>query len=91
MTVFRGFAITILSGLGFASVGAIAGHLIGQHAPDYYRTVFRIPASERPDLKQLGVILGTTQGFVLGAVIGLVITVSVAYCTSRSTSGPAEA
>lgn len=89
MTVFRGFAITILSGLCFASAGAIVGHLIGQHVPGYYRIVFRIPPSEQPDLKQLGVILGTTQGFALGAVIGLVITVTVAYCSSRSTSEPA--
>ena len=42
MTVVRGFAITIASGLVLGCLGAGVGYLLGSVAPDYYRTVFRI-------------------------------------------------
>ncbi len=41
MTVLRGFAITIASGVAFGCVGAFAGYALGSVVPDYYRTVSR--------------------------------------------------
>ena len=83
MTVVRGFAITIASGLGFGLFGAGLGYLLGSIAPDYYRTVFRIPPEVVVDPVQAGLGLGVTQGLVGGLVIGLVIVVAVAWYNSR--------
>jgi hypothetical protein len=84
MTVLRGFLITIASGLGFAAAGAGLGFLLGTLAPDYYRTVFRIPPSVDISPAQAGLGLGLTQGLVAGLVVGLVIVVVVAWCSVRS-------
>ncbi|MCA9212823.1 MAG: hypothetical protein KDB27_07155 [Planctomycetales bacterium] len=83
MTVLRGFAITIASGVIFAVFGAGMGYFLGSFAPDYYRTVFRIPPGVSIDPAQAGLGLGVTQGLVGGLIIGLVIVVSVAWYNSR--------
>jgi len=86
MTVLRGFSITIASGLAFACVGAIAGYVLGRVAPDYYRTVFRIPPDIPLDPAQAGLGLGVTQGCAAGLIVGLVIVVAVAWHNSRATT-----
>ncbi|TWU35196.1 hypothetical protein Q31b_52920 [Novipirellula aureliae] len=83
MTVLRGFAITIASGIAFAMFGAGAGYFLGSVAPDYYRTVFRIPPAVSIDPAQAGLGLGVTQGLAGGLAIGLVIVISVAWYNSR--------
>lgn len=83
MTVIRGFMTTIASGLAFACFGAIAGYLLGSIAPDYYRTVFRIPPQALIDPAQAGLGLGVTQGLGAGLIVGLVIVVSVGWHNSR--------
>lgn len=83
MTVVRGFTITIASGIAFGLFGAVAGYLLGSIAPDYYRTVFRIPPDASLDPAQAGLGLGVTQGLAGGIVIGLVIVVTVAWYNSR--------
>ncbi|WP_149499649.1 hypothetical protein [Roseiconus lacunae] len=83
MSVVRGFAITIASGIAFALLGAGAGFFLGSVAPDYYRTVFRMPPDLSIDTAQAGLGLGVTQGLVAGLVIGLVIVISVAWYNSR--------
>jgi hypothetical protein len=84
MTVVRGFVIAIASGLAFGCFGAIVGYLLGSIAPDYYRTVFRIPPHVLIDPAQAGLGLGVTQGLGAGLIIGLVIVVSVAWYNSRA-------
>ncbi|MDC0261764.1 hypothetical protein OAK47_00940 [Planctomycetaceae bacterium] len=84
MTVVRGFVITIASGLVFGFLGAVMGYLLGSVAPDYYRTVFRIPPEISIDTSQAGLGLGVTQGVAAGLVVGLVIVVSVAWYDSRT-------
>ena len=88
MTVVRGFAITIASGIAFALLGAGAGFLLGTLAPDYYRTVFRIPPDVSIDPAQAGLGLGLTQGLVGGLGIGLVIVMSVAWYNSKIAVSP---
>ncbi len=83
MKVARGFAITIASGLAFGLVGAGMGFMLGTFAPDYYRTVFRIPSQASIEPAQAGLGLGLTQGLAAGLTIGLVIVVSVAWYNSR--------
>ncbi len=83
MTVFRGFAITIASGIAFGCVGSIAGYALGSVAPDYYRIVFRIPPDIPINPAQAGLGLGVTQGSATGLVVGLVIVVTVAWFNSR--------
>ena len=87
MTVLRGFVITLASGLAFAVAGAIAGYTLGYVAPDYYRTVFRIPLEASIDPAQAGLGLGVTQGCGAGLVVGLVIVVAVAWYDSRMAAG----
>ncbi len=87
MTVLRGFAITLASGLAFAFAGAVAGYTLGSIAPDYYRTVFRIPTDASIDPAQAGLGLGVTQGCGAGLVVGLVIVVAVAWYNSRVAAG----
>jgi len=88
MNVLRGFAITIASGIAFSVLGAGAGYLLGSVAPDYYRTVFRIPPEISIDPAQAGLGLGVTQGLAAGLLIGLVIVISVAWYNSRINSLP---
>ncbi len=83
MTIARGFSITILSGFAFGVMGTLAGYLLGVIAPDYYRTVFRIPPDMSINLVQAGMGLGATQGVAIGLVVGLVIVVTVAWYNSR--------
>ena len=90
MTVIRGFAITIASGLIFGLLGAGIGYLLGSIAPDFYRTVFRSPPELRIDPVQAGLGLGLTQGIGAGLLVGLVIVVVVAWYNSR-TSGQQQA
>mgnify|MGYP003338949454 CR=1 FL=1 len=90
MTVARGFAITIASGLAFGLVGAGIGLLLGTFTPDYYRTVFRIPSQASIDPAQAGMGLGLTQGLAAGLTIGLVIVVTVAWYNSRMAVSQAD-
>lgn len=90
MTVIRGFVITIASGFIFGLLGAGIGYLLGSIAPDFYRTVFRIPPELRIDPVQDGLGLGLTQGIGAGLLVGLVIVVVVAWYNSR-TSGQQQA
>ena len=83
MTVLRGFVITITSGFAFGLLGAGAGYGLGLVAPDYYRTVFRIPPEIAIDPVQTGFGLGVTQGLAAGLIIGLVIVVTNAWYGSR--------
>lgn len=84
MTVTRGFAITIASGIAFGTLGTLAGYALGVIAPDYYRTVFRIPPDMSINLVQAGMGLGATQGVATGLIVGLVIVVTVAWYKSRT-------
>ena len=70
MTVARGFIITIVSGVTCTAIGGLWGYVLGTFAPDYYRTVFRIPSGDRLDLAQAGLGLGLTQGLAAGLIIG---------------------
>lgn len=83
MTVERGFAITIVSALVFASVGSLLGYAIGMFAPEYYRFMFRIPPDANFNVQQLGLGLGATQGFAAGLVVGLVVVLATAWYGSR--------
>lgn len=82
MTLVRGFTITVVSGIAFACIGALAGYGLGSIAPDYYRTALHAP----PDasMTQIGVGLGVTQGFAAGLMTGLVIVITVAWYKSRT-------
>ncbi|WP_417738499.1 hypothetical protein [Rosistilla oblonga] len=90
MTVVRGFAITLTSGLVFGGVGAGLGYLLGTVAPDYYRTVFRLAPEVAFNASQLGLGLGVTQGTATGLIVGLVIVVSVAWYRSQTASSLAS-
>lgn len=83
MTVVRGFAITLASGLVFACFGATVGYILGSVAPDYYRIVFRLPPEVPLDPAQAGLGLGMTQGLGIGLIVGLVIVLTVAWYNSR--------
>ena len=91
MTVIRGFAITVGSGLVFALIGGLIGYALGTFAPDYYRVVFRLPPQIDLDPAQAGLGLGLTQGLGAGLVVGLVIVVTVAWYESRKQEAQPDA
>jgi len=85
MTVIRGFAITLTSGIVGAGLGAGIGWLLGTFTPDYYRLVFHVPPDMPLNPVQAGIGLGVTQGTSAGLVVGLVIVLAVAWYESRQT------
>jgi len=87
MTIIRGFTITLASGIAGAVVGVGIGFGLGRFAPDYYRTVFRMPRSVDLDPIQTGVGLGLTQGLGLGLLVGLVIVLAVAWSGRDARNG----
>lgn len=78
MTVVGGFIITIASGFGFAATGGVLEYAMARIAPDYYRTVFRIPLDIELAPARASLGLGLTQGLVAGLFVGLVIVLTVA-------------
>ena len=86
VNVLRGLLITLASGILFALLGAAAGYGLGAIAPDYYRTVFRVPPGVQIDARRTGFGLGVTQGFGAGLLTGLVADVAVAWSSSRSSA-----
>lgn len=84
MTVVRGLLITVFSGVLFSLLGGLFGWTLGRLAPDYYRSVLRIPPSVDLSPSEVGVGLGATQGMAVGIGVGLVIVVTVAWYQSRT-------
>jgi hypothetical protein len=86
MTVARGFAIIVASGITFAIAGGLIGSTLARSMPGYYRAVF--PGGERPDFDpvQVGVGLGITQGLMAGLVVGSVVVLAVALGGGRRTA-----
>jgi hypothetical protein len=87
MTVLRGFAITLFSGLFFGVGGAAVGYALGRWTPDFYRTVFRIPIGSTVDPIEVGLGLGLSNGGIIGLGIGLVIVLAVTWSNGRLASG----
>lgn len=83
MTVFRGFAIIVASGFGFAAGGGVIGYLLALVVPSYYRNVFRDGHSDLFDPVQVGIGLGVSQGLIVGLVVGAVVVLAVALAGSR--------
>jgi hypothetical protein len=88
MTVARGFAIIIISGVGFAIAGGLIGSTLARNMPDYYRAVFS--SGDRPDFNpvQVAVGLGISQGLVAGLVVGSVVVLAVALSTRPRMPSP---
>jgi hypothetical protein len=78
VTVSRGFAIIIVSGVAFAAGGGGLGYALGRLAPSYYRGVFAGGESPGFDPVQVGIGLGVSQGLIAGLGVGSVVVVAVA-------------
>jgi hypothetical protein len=78
MTVARGFAIIVASGITFAVGGGALGYAMARLAPSYYRSVFRGGDSPDFDPVQVGIGLGVSQGLIAGLVAGSVVVLAVA-------------
>ena len=72
--------IIIESVLAFSVLGALSGWLLGLLVPGYYQTMFPRADSTMTDL---GIGLGLTQGFGLGAFVGLFIVGLEAWKSTR--------
>lgn len=83
MTVARGFAIIVASGLSFAVGGGALGCALGRLAPSYYRGVFHGGGSPEFDPVQVGLGLGVSQGLIAGLVVGSVVVLAVALSDRR--------
>ncbi len=83
MSVARGFAIIVASGVLFAVGGGGLGYALARLAPSYYRGVFRGGEAPGFDPVQVGVGLGVSQGLIAGLVVGSVVVLAVALSGSR--------
>jgi len=83
VTVVRGFAIILGSGVIFAIGGAGIGYSIGHFMPSFYRGIFANGESLKffPELVGLG--LGFTQGITSGLAVGSVVVMAVALSEWR--------
>lgn len=84
MTIFRGFAITIASGVAFGLGGGAVGYAVGRWLPGFYRTLFRATEDQEFDPVEMGLGLGLTNGLMLGVAVGLVIVVAVTWYNART-------
>jgi len=73
MNFKTGFVMVLLSGIALAGVGAVLGAAIGWFAPAYYRIMFNLGDLPDFNLVSFGIVLGATQGFVVGVVISLIV------------------
>lgn len=83
MTVLRGFAIAVASGVAFGLGGGLVGYAVGRWLPDFFRTIFRIPEHADFDPVQVGLGLGLTNGLLLGVGVGLVVVIAVTWYNVR--------
>ena len=83
MTVFRGFAIIVASGIGFAVAGGLIGYSLALAVPSYFRNVFRDGHSPLFKPVEVGIGLGVSQGFIAGLIVGSVVVLAVALAGSR--------
>jgi hypothetical protein len=77
MSVMKGFAIVIASGLGFAIGGGLIGYALAVVAPAYYRGVFQRGSEPWFDPVAVGVGLGVSQGLLVGLLVGAVVLIAV--------------
>jgi hypothetical protein len=83
MTVARAFTITAASGFLCGTLGGLIGYLLGKLAPDYFRTIFRVPPEMEFNPMQAGVGLGLVQGLMTGIGIALLIVIAVTWFEVR--------
>ena len=70
------------STLIFAIIGGFLGYVLGEFAPDYYRSVFARTDSDFNSV-QVGLGLGMTQGAAAGAFMGFGLVALAAWFDSR--------
>lgn len=83
MTVLKGFAIILLSGLTFALAGADIGYGLGTFLPNFYRAVSASGRDPLFDPVHFGLGQGLTQGLVCGLAVGCVIVLAVSWQSAR--------
>ncbi|QDU56018.1 hypothetical protein [Aeoliella mucimassa] len=83
LSMWRSFAIVVMSGVGFGLAGSLLGLMIALLAPDYYRMVFHISNNSGTSLLQLGMGLGLTQGVGCGIAVGVALVFANAWYRSR--------
>jgi hypothetical protein len=91
VTVARGFAIVVSSGVAFALGGAGIGFALARVVPSYYRGVFHGGESPDFDPVQVGIGLGVSQGLIAGLAVGSVVALAVALSGLRQPAkGPLD-
>jgi hypothetical protein len=83
MTVARGFAIIVASGVCFAVAGGGIGDALARIVPDYYHVVFHGVEDLDFDPVQFGLGPGITQGLAAGLVVGSIVVLAVAISGLR--------
>ena len=83
MTITKAIKCIVASvfACGFAGLGL--GLLLGVVVPDYSRAMFATGVDPRFDPIAVGIGLGLTQGLGVGVIVGCVITLAVAWSSSR--------
>ncbi|MBL8849067.1 MAG: hypothetical protein JNG89_05260 [Planctomycetaceae bacterium] len=79
MTLRQSIITVLALAAALGVIGATIGASIGLLLPDFYRTVFRVPAGADINMVALGTGLGLTQGLTFGIVVGVVIVIVAAW------------
>jgi hypothetical protein len=89
MTVRKALLTIIGCALLFGAIGAAIGYAVGEFAPGYFRTKFRISRHEEEgfDPVGVGVGLGLCNGTVGGVVVGLIVVALVCWRETRLQKG----
>ena len=93
MTVLQGaLRIVACVGVGFA-IGGGTGLIVALFAPDFIQLFFRPGEAglAGPDLRQVALGLGVTNGVIFGAIIGTILTLIEVVTMGRSRQANTDA
>ncbi|QDU31589.1 hypothetical protein ETAA8_67490 [Anatilimnocola aggregata] len=86
LTLWIATQYVLLTSGGGMVLGALVGLMIAVFVPDYYRSVIsRLSAASPEMILRVAMVMGATQGLVVGGLFGLAIVAIYAwYLTRRS-------
>ena len=86
MTLWKAFAIIILSAISFSLAGGGLGYALACTVPSFYQAVFRGLVGIDP--VPVGIGLGIAQGTIAGLIVGSVAVLAVSISSKHNAVKP---